>query len=243
MRLGALVHGENVWAWLSLKTSLSLLLFALITQGYPSTQNRLFAQSASTAIVGSSADASELAGKLMIAFRMEDWKAAHFNDESKAKQHVEVLKQLGCEVKTLPHDGHTDVQGKTTFWKSLALDSSEQVAQWKAWFEAYGFDTIHGYPATAEKLVTAPGAKPREIVKFRLAAWKTLHAHQPQQLTQYLALYRALGCELEELEHDGHTDLKVRCPEWREMELPTHDAAHKWQQFLIKAGFETQHEH
>jgi hypothetical protein len=207
------------------------------------TQASLVAQNAAPAGAGTAAAAGKPTGQLVIAFRMEEWKAAHFNDAAKAKQHAEVLKQLGCEVKTLPHDGHTDVQCKTTFWKSLALDSAEQVAQWKEWFEAYGFDTIHGYPASKNKLVTAPGEKPREIVKFKLVAWKTLHAHQPQQLSQYLSLYRALGCEIEELEHDGHTDLKVRCPEWREMELPTHDAAHKWQEFLIKAGFETQHEH
>ncbi len=210
----------------------TLSAFALIND------SRSHAQQTSS-VNGPSEDASS---KLVLAFRMEQWTAAHFNDAAKATQHIEVLKQLGCEVKTVPHDGHTDVQCKTTFWKSLALENIEQVAKWKTWFDAYGFDTIHGYPAT-EKKATAAGEKPKEIVQFRQAAWKTIHAHEPQQVAQYLALYRALGCEIEEHEHDGHTDLKVRCSEWREMDLPSHEAAHKWQEFLIKAGFETKHEH
>lgn len=194
-------------------------------------------------VAASKGSGAETPAKLVVAFRVEDWKAAHFADADKAAQHADVLTKLGCEVKTVPHAGHTDVQCKTTVWKSLALDDAAQVAQWTEWFNAFGFDTIHGRVASAEKPTLAPGEKPKEIVQFRLLEWKTLHAHQPQQFSQLLALYRALNCEIQQVDHNGHQDLRVRCPAWMEMELPTHHAAHQWQEFLRKASFETKHEH
>ena len=184
----------------------------------------------------------ENASKRILAFRMESWKAAHFEDTAKASQHAEVLKQLGCEVKTLQHNGHTDVECRTVLWQSLALDTQEQINQWQAWLTTAGFETLHGYRPGPTKQVST-GGPVKEIVAYRLTDWKAQHAHQPQQLSQYLALYRALGCETQQVEHAGHTDVRVRCSEWMEVELPTHEAAHKWQAFLRTAGFETSHQH
>jgi hypothetical protein len=175
--------------------------------------------------------------KLILAFRMQNWKTQHLNDASQAQKQVTTLKQLGCEVKQSQHNGHIDVAWRTVLWKSLALDSQEQLQQWKSWLDLAGFDTLHGRtPVTG-------GEGPREIVKYRLVEWRAQHVHQPQEVGQLTTLYRALGCEIESSQHSGHTDLRLRCPNWLEIELPTHDAAHQWQAFLDKAGFETQHEH
>ena len=181
------------------------------------------------------------AGKVYVAFRMEKWQAKHMNDAVQAEKHAETLKTLGCEVKTNAHNGHTDVQCRTVFWKSLAVDSHEKAHQWIDWLQAAGFDTIHGY-----KLGThdqAPTAGQRESVQYRLVNWNARHIHDSKELNQLLALYRGLGVEIEMNQHDGHTDLKARCPEWMEIQLPNHAAADGWQAFLKDSGFETKHVH
>lgn len=180
--------------------------------------------------------------KLILGYRMLDWRAKHVHDAATVNVQVETLRKLGCEVKTAQHDGHSDVQYRTVYWKSLALDSDEQLQQWKTWLEAMGFDVLHGQPAI-DQPPPAAGGGPREIVKYRLTQWRSQHIHQAAEVGQLMTLYRALACELEKAGHDGHTDLKYRCPEWKQIELPSHTAAHKWQEFLQKAGFETSHQH
>lgn len=180
--------------------------------------------------------------KIYVAFRMEEWTAKHLHDAAQLKSYTDTLKTLGVEVKTSQHNGHTDVQCRTVFWKSMVLDSAEQADKWITWLQQSGFDTIRG-----RKVGTTPpivsGNATREIVQYRQADWRSQHIHDPNELNQLLALYRALGCEVEQSSHNGHSDVKSRCPEWMEIELPNHDAAHKWQDFLNKGGFETKHEH
>ena len=72
------------------------------------------------------AQAEAKSDKVYVAFRLEDWKAKHINDAAQASQHAETLKTLGCEVKTNSHNGHTDVQCRTVYWKSLVVDSHEK---------------------------------------------------------------------------------------------------------------------
>lgn len=180
--------------------------------------------------------------KLILGFRMLDWKAKHINDAAAATTHAETLRKLGCEVKTTEHNGHSDVQCRTVYWKSLALDTPEQVSQWQAWLEQAGFDVIHGRLASSQTGKKADGTH-TEVVKFRLVDWKSQHIHQNAEVGQTTTLFRSLGCETETLDHSGHSDLRYRCPEWKEIELPSHEAAHKWQEYLNKAGFETAHEH
>lgn len=180
--------------------------------------------------------------KLILGFRMMDWKAKHFDEPEAAATQAQTLRKLGCEVKTTQHDGHSDVQCRTLYWKSLALDTHEQLQQWKTWLELAGFDVIHGHPASSEKATNADGSH-KEVVKYRLADWRSQHIHQSAEVGQLTTLYRSLACEVENYDHSGHTDVRYRCPEWMEFELPSHEAAHKWQDFLQNAGFETAHEH
>ncbi|MEZ6137642.1 MAG: hypothetical protein R3C53_22375 [Pirellulaceae bacterium] len=181
------------------------------------------------------------AEKIQLAFQLYDWHAKHFDDPAQAAEHAKVLKQLQCEVATVQHNGHTDVRCRTIVWKSLALDSVEQVQQWQAWLNAAGFETLYG--RKPQKGVKSNGQPHQEIVQYRLTDWKSQHAHQASQMGQYKAIYSALGCETQEVDHGNHKDLRIRCPDWLELELPTHEAAHKWQKFLQDAGFETAHEH
>jgi hypothetical protein len=39
---------------------------------------------------------------------------------------------------------------------------------------------------------------------------------------------KKLGCEATRQErHDGHVDVRYRCPRWKEIALKDHDAAHR----------------
>lgn len=201
----------------------------------------LSAQEADNATTPAAAAAEE-GKKLILGFRMMDWKAKHIDDADTAAAHAETLRKLGCEVKTTQHNGHSDVQCRTVYWKSLALDTQEQLQQWKSWLELAGFDVIHGHAISSEKATNADGSH-REVVKYRLVDWNSQHIHQSAEVGQLTTLYRSLACEVDKHDHSGHTDLRVRCPQWLEIELPSHEAAHKWQEFLQNAGFETAHEH
>ena len=197
---------------------------------------------AATLVAQESTTASSTGKKLILGYRMMNWKANHIHDSKAAATQADMLRKLGCEVKTAQHDGHSDVQFRTVVWKSLALDTPEQLQQWKAWLETTGFDVLHGRPASSEPVQNADGTH-KEVVKYRLAEWRSQHIHQPAEVGQLSTLYRSLACETELLDHTGHKDLRYRCPDWMEIELPSHEAAHKWQEFLKNAGFETAHEH
>jgi hypothetical protein len=216
------------------------VLFASLLAGILAAQAT--AQQAASSSLTSVPAQSQPGAKLILGYRMLDWKANHIHDAAAAATQAETLRKLGCEVKTAQHDGHSDVQFRTVYWKSLALDSAEQLQQWKTWLETVGFDVIHGRVASSQQARNADGSH-KEVVKYRLVNWRSQHIHQAAEIGQLTTLYRALACEVENLAHDGHTDLRYRCPEWMEIELPSHTAAHKWQEFLKKAGFETSHEH
>ncbi len=183
--------------------------------------------------------------RIYVAFRMRNWKAKHIHDASQAKTHADTLRQLGCEVKVAQHNGHTDVQCRTSVWKSMVLDLPDQADQWQKWLQDAGFETLHGHLAPTGMPATSSGGNQphREIVNYRLTNWKTQHIHKEQEAGQLLTLYRALGCQTQSAQHAGHIDIKIHCPQWMELELPSHATAHRWQTFLNKAGFETQHSH
>ncbi|MEM7475416.1 MAG: hypothetical protein AAF483_10530 [Planctomycetota bacterium] len=178
--------------------------------------------------------------KIHVAFNMAEWKAKHIHDDAAAKQFVETLKTLGCEVKQAAHNGHTDVSCRTQTWKALALDSSEQAIQWVKWLQDSGFQTIYGRKYGSHKKEKQGKV---ELVQYRLSEWKASHIHDKRQLLDLTALYRGLGCEMEQSGHAGHTDLKVRCQEWMEFEVGSHAIANTWLKYLASLGFETKHEH
>lgn len=81
------------------------------------------------------------------------------------------------------------------------------------------------------------------IVEFRLAKWKTAHVNDAKTAKTISDTLKKIGCEVSMHDHDGHTDIKYRCTAWRSLALPSDDAAHKWEAWLKKQGFETKHAH
>jgi len=86
-------------------------------------------------------------------------------------------------------------------------------------------------------------ANQNEIVRYRLIDWKAKHIHDTKKAETIAATLKKLGCEVQQFSHNGHIDVKYRCPEWHELKLKTHEDAHKWENWLKEFGFTTEHKH
>lgn len=82
-----------------------------------------------------------------------------------------------------------------------------------------------------------------EIVRYQCKDWKAKHIHDTQKAGTIAGTLQKLGCELKRDQHDGHIDVKYRCPQWRELKLNSHADAHKWEKWLKEYGFSTEHKH
>ncbi len=86
-------------------------------------------------------------------------------------------------------------------------------------------------------------AAEKVVVQYRLTKQKTTHLDDEKTARSYDQSLKNLGCESKLGGHGGHFDLTYRCPKWRQAEFDGHDAAHQWQKWLKKLGFETAHKH
>jgi hypothetical protein len=93
-------------------------------------------------------------------------------------------------------------------------------------------------------LVAGPTlAQAAEIVRYQLPLWKVKHLHDTTKADTISTTLKKLGCELKQEKHDGHIDLRYRCPEWRELKLDSHAEADKWEKWLKEFDFKTEHRH
>ena len=193
-----------------------------------------------------------------IAYRLTKTKEMHFDDARKAEQHLAAVKKLGCEVRTKNHRGHTDVLYRAAKWNVMEVANDKLAHQWEDWLKKAGFETVHGHAAdhgTGHNAHSGHdhaghnhkghnhGPGKAEEVSYVLPNWKTIHSRDSAQMSELVALMKGLGCEVRTKKHDGHTDVSVRCPKWKHVEVASHQAAAGWQNWLRKNGFETRHEH
>lgn len=190
-----------------------------------------------------------------IAYRLLENKTLHFDELQKASEHLDAVKKLGCEVAPAGHEGHSDVTYRCPKWKALTLANDELVHQWQEWLEAAGFETLHGHSeeehAEHEEGHTAEHAheheeaehgEHHELVEFRLTTWVNLPPQDGVDSQELMAIVKALGCEVQESQQANTPNIAIRCAEWKHLELPSHEVAERWLQWLAKAGFETKHE-
>ena len=194
-----------------------------------------------------------------IAYRLPKWNTMHFEDSVKAKQHLETVKKLGCEAKQDSHSGHIDVAYRASNWKSLEVANDKLAHQWEAWLKGAGFETLHGHDhgkhdhdghdhaghdhAGHDHDGHSHGPGGAEVVAYRLPSWKTVHFKKKAEMEEFVALMKGFGCEVRTESHSGHVDTTIRCPKWKNIELPNHKVAQSWQTWLAKNGFEVKHEH
>lgn len=155
----------------------------------------------------------------------------HFNDAAKAKQHAEMVKKLGCEVKQGQHAGHIDLTYRCVEWKSIAVETHALAEQWSGWLKSSGFDVSHAHPDAAY-------SEGKEVVEFRLVNWKSFHGKGTAEEKQFIDLLGKMGCEVVVSDHAGHSDVKFRAPTWRDVHVAEHAAADELGAWLKKNGFE-----
>lgn len=198
-----------------------------------------------------------------IAYRLSNTKEMHFDDARKAEQHLAAVRKLGCEARMDSHGGHTDVIYRSVKWQVMELANDKLAHQWEEWLKKAGFETVHGHAADHGTGHDAHdghdhsghdhaghshaghdhGPGEAEEVSYLLPNWKTIHSRDAAQMSELVALMKGLGCEVRTEDHGGHKDVSVRCPQWKHVEVASHQAAAGWQDWLRNNGFETRHEH
>jgi len=96
---------------------------------------------------------------------------------------------------------------------------------------------------TGFAMAGAQSSEAAEIVRYQLSDWKTKHIHDSKKAETIASTLKKLGCELKKHEHNGHIDVRYRCPKWRQLDLKTHAEAHQWETWLKEYGFQTEHKH
>lgn len=169
-----------------------------------------------------------------VGFRMANWRTVHGDGTKATADLVKTLKEIGCEVKQDNHGGHTDISFRSPSWKTVSVRNDDESNQWHQWLVNNEFETVVLNPPATTQLPT---------VKVRMANWKTIHAQSSEQAQSLKETYELIGCEAVVDNHGDHIDLKFRSPNWSTIGLVNSQAAHVWQDWLNKSGFETQHDH
>ena len=170
----------------------------------------------------------------MVGFRLSNWRTVHGDNSDLTAKTVKTLKQIGCEVRQDNHDDHVDVSFRCTSWQSISVQNDRQSNQWQEWLAENKFEIVVLNPGKDSGL---------SKVRVRMPNWKTIHARSNSQAQSLKNTYEMIGCEVKIDNHGNHIDLKFRCPNWNTIALPNSEAAHVWQDWLKKTGFETQHDH
>lgn len=169
-----------------------------------------------------------------VGFRLSKWRTVHGDDSDTTANTVKTMKQIGCEVRQDNHGDHVDVSFRCLSWRSIKVNDEKSSIQWQEWLVQNKFETVVLNPGKESKL---------SAVKVRMPEWKTIHARDSNQAQSLKNTYEMIGCEVKIDNHGNHIDLKFRCPNWNTIGLPNSQAAHVWEDWLKKTGFETQHSH
>jgi hypothetical protein len=90
---------------------------------------------------------------------------------------------------------------------------------------------------------TASLASAGEVVHYQLKSWKAKHIHDAKKAQTITSTLKKLGCEVQQAKHDGHTDVKYRCPKQRDLPVKSHKEAVKWEKWFKEYGFKVYHTH
>jgi hypothetical protein len=78
-----------------------------------------------------------------VEYRLVNWKTLHFHEAGKANLHFKTMKDLGCEAKQHPHNGHIDVTYRCPAWRRITLPTDAEAHNWERWLKSSGFETKH----------------------------------------------------------------------------------------------------
>ena len=81
------------------------------------------------------------AGKAALRFHLPTEKLVHLNDEDEAKQIINTLQLIGCQVTTNHHDGHIDATYSCPNEIMIQFPSDGNARAWQEWLDEAGFET------------------------------------------------------------------------------------------------------
>jgi hypothetical protein len=92
-------------------------------------------------------------------------------------------------------------------------------------------------------LTASAMADASHVVKFRLPTKKSAHFDDKRAAGKFSESLKQIGCDVKTESHGNHLDVTYRCAEWGSVEADSDEAAHRWESWLKKHGFETAHKH
>lgn len=91
--------------------------------------------------------------KPTVRYRIQRPKTVHLHDPVKAKQIINTLSLLGCDVKTADHNGHIDTTFHCPQWLTLEVATEDHAHSWQKWLRESGFETQHTHVADASSKI------------------------------------------------------------------------------------------
>lgn len=82
-----------------------------------------------------------------------------------------------------------------------------------------------------------------EVVHYQCKEWKAKHIHDVKKVDTIVKTLKKLGVEVKQEKHNGHFDVKYRCPKERHLPVKTHAEAVKWEKWFKEYGFKVYHTH
>jgi hypothetical protein len=75
-----------------------------------------------------------------IEFRLADWKTIHGDGSPEQTQFIDTLRKMGCDVRVVEHNGHSDVRFRAPIWCVIRVADQAAANQWMDWFKAQSFE-------------------------------------------------------------------------------------------------------
>ena len=180
-------------------------------------------------------------GHMDVSYRLTSWKALTLVSDQTAHQWEDWMKKSGFETlhahgEDHDHSGLNQTGADHAGHNHGTAGTSAPGARPLASGHFHGDGHNHG-------AVGGDAHAVQEVVSYSLSNWSTTHARDQRESDEVVAILRGLGCEVKEERHDGHADVIFRCARPMHLELPSHQVALGWENWLQKTGFRTQHMH
>lgn len=169
---------------------------------------------------------------MIVNFRQPEWQNFNARDQRQAQHTIETLQSIGIDATSAEAEGHFEVRFQCPNWKSIKVDTNQQLVQWQQYLDLIGIDTVALNPPESTNLPT---------VSFKLPKPRTAHLKDKSHVDALVETFGMLGCQVSANDHDGHFDLSLQCDDWRTISLTSEESAHVWQDWLNQNGFETRH--
>ncbi len=83
--------------------------------------------------------------KATVKFRLVTARTVHLDDMVQAKQIVNTLEMIGCNIKTNQHGDHMDATFSCPEWVTIEVPTDANSHAWQKWLNESGFETQHSH--------------------------------------------------------------------------------------------------